>query len=113
MDETLLRRMQAISAVLIGIAYFLPWASIISPLGSIRVAWALCGLRLDTANTCHSAPGAAIRKIEQRCPRTAWFVAEVYGSNRASGPLCVRCLLCLVRRKFWFQRSQRFVGNTA
>src|SRR5712664_9874 len=45
MDEKLLRRMQAIGAVLIGIAYFLPWASIISPLGSIQ----LRGLYVDYA----------------------------------------------------------------
>jgi hypothetical protein len=45
MDETLLRRMQAICAILIGIAYFLPWASIMSPLGSIE----LRGLYVDYA----------------------------------------------------------------
>src|ERR1035438_7258137 len=45
MDEQLLRRMQAVGAVLIGIAYFSPWASIISPLGSIE----LRGLYVDYA----------------------------------------------------------------
>ena len=45
MDEKLLRRVQAVGAVLIGIAYFLPWASIISPLGSIE----LRGLYVDYA----------------------------------------------------------------
>ena len=45
MDETLLRRVQAICAILIGIAYFLPWASIMSPLGSVE----LRGLYVDYA----------------------------------------------------------------
>jgi hypothetical protein len=45
MDEKLLRRVQAIGALLIGIAYFLPWASIMSPLGSIE----LRGLYVDYA----------------------------------------------------------------
>jgi hypothetical protein len=48
MDTKLLRRVQATGAVLVGVAYFLPWASIITPLGSIQFrglyvdyAWAL------------------------------------------------------------------------
>lgn len=45
MDETLLRRVQAVGATLIAIAYFLPWASIMSPLGSIE----LRGLYVDYA----------------------------------------------------------------
>src|SRR5208282_5616040 len=45
MDEKLLRRMQAISGILIGIAYFLPWASIISPFGSVEFR----GLYVDYA----------------------------------------------------------------
>jgi hypothetical protein len=35
MNDKLLRRMQALGGILIGLAYFLPWASIISPFGSI------------------------------------------------------------------------------
>jgi hypothetical protein len=45
MDEKLLRRVQAIGAILISIAYFLPWASIMSPLGSVE----LRGLYVDYA----------------------------------------------------------------
>jgi len=45
MDERLLRRVQAVGAILIGIAYFLPWASIMSPLGSVE----LRGLYVDYA----------------------------------------------------------------
>lgn len=45
MDERLLRRVQAFGALLIGIAYFLPWASIMSPLGSVE----LRGLYVDYA----------------------------------------------------------------
>ena len=45
MDEKLLRRVQAIGGILIGIAYFLPWASIISPFGSVE----LRGLYVDYA----------------------------------------------------------------
>ena len=45
MDEKLLRRGQAIGAILIGIAYFLPWASIMSPLGSVEFR----GLYVDYA----------------------------------------------------------------
>jgi hypothetical protein len=45
MDEKLLRRVQAVGAILIGISYFLPWASIMSPLGSIE----LRGLYVDYA----------------------------------------------------------------
>ena len=45
MDEKLLRRMQAIGGILIGIAYFLPWASIISPFGSVEFR----GLYVDYA----------------------------------------------------------------
>jgi hypothetical protein len=45
MDETLLRRVQAVCATLIGVAYFLPWASIMSPLGSVE----LRGLYVDYA----------------------------------------------------------------
>ena len=45
MDERLLRRVQAISALLIGVAHFLPWASIMSPLGSVE----LRGLYVDYA----------------------------------------------------------------
>jgi hypothetical protein len=45
MDEKLLRRVQAIGAILIGVAYFLPWASIMSPLGSVE----LRGLYVDYA----------------------------------------------------------------
>src|SRR5712664_298802 len=45
MDEKLARRVQAVGAILIGIAYFLPWASIMSPVGSIE----LRGLYVDYA----------------------------------------------------------------
>jgi hypothetical protein len=45
MDEKLLRRVQLVGATLIGIAYFLPWASIMSPFGSIE----LRGLYVDYA----------------------------------------------------------------
>jgi len=45
MDEKLLRRVQATGAILIGMAYFLPWASIMSPLGSVE----LRGLYVDYA----------------------------------------------------------------
>jgi len=37
MDEKLLRRVQAVGPIMIVIAYFLPWASIMSPLGSIEL----------------------------------------------------------------------------
>ena len=36
MDEKLLRRVQATGAILIGMAYFLPWASIMSPLTPLK-----------------------------------------------------------------------------
>jgi len=45
MDDRLLRRGQAVGALLIGVAYFLPWASIMSPLGSVE----LRGLYVDYA----------------------------------------------------------------
>ena len=45
MDDRLLRRVQAVGALLIGVAYFLPWASIMSPLGSVE----LRGLYVDYA----------------------------------------------------------------
>src|ERR1700677_1542705 len=45
MDEKLLRRIEAIGVLLIAVAYFLPWASIMSPLGSIE----LRGLYVDYA----------------------------------------------------------------
>ena len=45
MDEKLLRRLQAIGALLIAFAYFLPWASIMSPIGSVEVR----GLYVDYA----------------------------------------------------------------
>ena len=45
MDEKLLRRLQAIGALLIAFAYFLPWASIMSPIGSVE----LRGLYVDYA----------------------------------------------------------------
>jgi len=45
MDEKLLRRMEAVGAMLVAIAYFMPWASILSPLGSIE----LRGLYVDYA----------------------------------------------------------------
>jgi hypothetical protein len=45
MDVRLLRRVQAIGAILIGVAYFLPWASIMSPFGSVE----LRGLYVDYA----------------------------------------------------------------
>jgi hypothetical protein len=48
MDEKLLRRVQIAGALMVGLAYFLPWASILSPFGSIQLrglyveyAWAL------------------------------------------------------------------------
>ena len=45
MDEKLLRRVEVVGAMLVAIAYFLPWASIMSPLGSIE----LRGLYVDYA----------------------------------------------------------------
>jgi hypothetical protein len=42
-DEKLLRRVQASGALMVAIAYFLPWASIMSPLGSVE----LRGLYID------------------------------------------------------------------
>jgi hypothetical protein len=45
MDEKLLRRVQAIGGILICVAYFLPWASIISPFGSVEFR----GLYVDYA----------------------------------------------------------------
>jgi hypothetical protein len=45
MDEKLLNRLQALGSILVCVAYFLPWASIMSPLGSIEVR----GLFIDYA----------------------------------------------------------------
>lgn len=45
MDEKLLNRLQAAGGILVCAAYFLPWASIMSPLGSIEVR----GLYIDYA----------------------------------------------------------------
>lgn len=45
MDEKLLRRVEAVGALFVAIAYFLPWASIMSPFGSIE----LRGLYVDYA----------------------------------------------------------------
>ena len=45
MDKKLLNRLQALRGILICVAYFLPWASIMSPLGSIEVR----GLYIDYA----------------------------------------------------------------
>jgi hypothetical protein len=44
-DEKLLRRLEAAGAALVVVAYFLPWASIVSPFGSIQVR----GLYVDYA----------------------------------------------------------------
>jgi len=45
MDAKLIQRIQALGAILVGLAYFLPWASIMSPVGSIE----LRGLYVDYA----------------------------------------------------------------
>jgi hypothetical protein len=45
MDEKLLRRVQAVGGILICFAYFLPWASIISPFGAVEFR----GLYVDYA----------------------------------------------------------------
>jgi hypothetical protein len=45
MDTKLFRRSQAIGAILVAAAYFLPWASIMSPVGSVQ----LRGLYVDYA----------------------------------------------------------------
>src|SRR5689334_20029061 len=45
MDEKLLKRVQAAGALLVAVAYFLPWASIMSPFGTIQ----LRGLYVDYA----------------------------------------------------------------
>jgi hypothetical protein len=47
MNEQLLRRIQACAATLIAIAYFLPWASIMSPFGTLQIR----GLYVDYAWT--------------------------------------------------------------
>lgn len=82
MDETLLRRGQALGGALICIAYFLPWASIISPLGSVEIrglyvdyAWALlllgiAHLLIQFARINYAAlaiPDATLRHLD-----TAW-----------------------------------------
>jgi hypothetical protein len=45
MDEKLLTRIQAVAVVLVCLAYFLPWASVMTPLGSIEMR----GLYVDYA----------------------------------------------------------------
>ena len=112
MDEKLLRRVQATGAILIGIAYFLPWASIMSPLGSVELrglyvdyAWILLVLAI-----LHLLLQFA--RVEQRCAGTARLLAEVYRVSLADYALCLRCVLCVVWREFWFQCPQRLIRNT-
>lgn len=79
MDEKLLRRMQLIGSVAIGTAYFLPWASIISPFGAIQLrgiyvdyAWillilAILNLAMQFASSNKDAlglPDSALRYME-------------------------------------------------
>src|SRR6185312_10555876 len=45
MDMKLLRRLQAAGALLVAVSYFLPWASIVSPFGTIQMR----GLYIDYA----------------------------------------------------------------
>jgi hypothetical protein len=99
MDEKLLRRVQALGAVLIGIAYFLPWANIISPLGSIEVrglyvdyAWillilAILHLLLQFARFNTAALGL---------PDSSLRYTEVV----ADDPLRLHCVLRVVWRDF-------------